>query len=334
MAKKRAGKKPGRSTKRSSKHPGPAVQLVKIIGGLGLLVVLVVVAAFLAYHLLQTPNRTADVSEPPMAPLSVPSVAPPQIPRFEVYPQKDRPAKPLDHVRPLPDDGKPLVAIIIDDLGYDHAMAERFLSLNADLTFSMLPYGPFSRRIADEARSKGRELMLHLPMEPDEYPRIDPGPGALLDRMRPDELIAQLKSDLDQVPGLKGVNNHMGSRMTASPKRMRQVFSILKKRGLYFVDSRTTVETVAPQSARLLHVPFAQRDIFIDHLDEPAFIHKQLKQLLKRAYRQGYAVGIAHPHANTIEALDQFLPRLKKEVDIVPASMVVRAVMYAKANGG
>lgn len=297
-----------------------------------MLTALVVAAGFLAYYLLRTPERPVAMS-PPETLLPVPYVPPPVKPTYEVYPKKEPPTKPVDKIKTIPARGKPLVAIVIDDIGYDRAMADQFLSLDATLTFSILPYGPFSTEIASKAKENGYELMLHLPMEPNEYPQVDPGPGALLTSMSPDELIRQLNLNLDQLPGLRGVNNHMGSRLTASPERMRQIFSILKKRGLYFIDSRTSAETVANGSAHLLHVPFAERDIFIDHFNDPTFIRKQLDRLVIRARDQGYAVGIAHPHPNTVAAMKEFMPRLKKEVELVPASMVVEAVMYAEANG-
>ena len=104
--------------------------------------------------------------------------------------------------------------------------------------------------------------------------------------MSPDELIGQLREDLDQIQGLRGVNNHMGSRLSASPERMRQIFSILKNHDLFYIDSRTTTETVARPSAQLLQLPFAERDIFIDHVDDPAFIRSQLKRLIRRAQQR------------------------------------------------
>jgi uncharacterized protein len=169
-------------------------------------------------------------------------------------------------------------------------------------------------------------------MEPNEYPAVNPGPGALLANMTPDALIAQLNHDLEQFAGLKGVNNHMGSRLSTSPEQMRQVFSILKKRGLYYIDSRTSTETVAEPSARLLQLAFAERDIFIDHEEDAAFIRSQLAQLIKRAQLQGYAVGIAHPHAVTYKVLQEFLPRLKAKVALVQASTVVQQSMLADAG--
>jgi hypothetical protein len=171
--------------------------------------------------------------------------------------------------------------------------------------------------------------MLHLPMEPNEFPRVNPGPGALMSAMTPDELIDQLNRNLDDVPLAKGVNNHMGSRLTSSSFQMNQIFSILKKRNLFFIDSRTTTETVARQSARLLQVPFSQRDVFLDHVQERAFVEKQILALIKTAKEHGGAVGIGHPYAITLEVLEEMLPEIKKQVDIVPASQMVHLIPYS-----
>jgi polysaccharide deacetylase 2 family uncharacterized protein YibQ len=232
-----------------------------------------------------------------------------------------KPLKPPTPVKQLP-----LVAIIIDDLGYDKKIALKLSKLNARLTFSILPFSPFQKSIARLSREKGFGIMLHLPMEPLEYPNIDPGPGTLLTSMTPDQLTRQLEKDLDAVPYIRGVNNHMGSKMTAESGQMYQIFSILKKRGLYFVDSRTTAETLCIPSARLFQIPFAQRDIFLDHRVEVEFIRKQLKELVRIAQRNGYAVGIGHPHSLTYQVLHEMLPDLRKKIRLVPASEIVHPV--------
>jgi uncharacterized protein len=327
MAKRRAAPK-RRKKKKSARNTDPLLQLVRICGALAVLIFLVVSAGVLARHLLRRPPP--DV--PPVARMAVPPVANHPKPAYEVFPEKELPPKPITKLHQLPGDHPPMVAIVVDDIGYDQQIAEQFLAIDAPLTFSVLPYGPHSRQLAAQARSQGHEVMLHLPMQPNEYPGIDPGPGALLSRMSPDEFIAQLKADLDQIPGLKGVNNHMGSAISTSPERMRQVFTILKKRGLYYIDSRTTAETVARPAAELLHIPFAERDIFIDHVEKEQFIRQQLHQLIRRAQRQGYAVGIAHPHAITYRVLTEFLPQLQHAVQLVPASMVIDTVTLAQAE--
>jgi len=170
-------------------------------------------------------------------------------------------------------------------------MARKFMDLDAVLTFSILPFGPFHRQIADAVDAKGFETMLHLPMEPVEYPHIDPGEGALLTAMTPDELIEQLNRNLEAVPRVRGVNNHMGSRMTASATQLYQIFSILKKRDLFFIDSRTTAETVCKPSARLFQLAFSQRDVFLDNVQQANAVRKQLDQLIEIAESHGHSAG-------------------------------------------
>jgi polysaccharide deacetylase 2 family uncharacterized protein YibQ len=327
MAKKRATPK-RRTKKRSARNTDMALQLMKILGALSVLVLLTVSAGLLARYMLRRP----PTDTPPAAHLMVPPVKKQSKPAYEIFPQKEPPPKPVAKLPQLAGDHPPLVAIVIDDIGYDAQTAEKLLKIDAPLTFSVLPFGPHSREIAAEARSKGHEIMLHLPMQPNEFPAVNPGPGALLSQMKSNEFIGQLEDDLNQIPGLKGVNNHMGSAISTSPERMRQIFSILKKRGLYYIDSRTTAETVARPSAELLQIPFTERDIFIDHREDEQFIRKQLHELIKRAQRQGYAVGIAHPHAITCRVLSEFMPEMKQAVALVPASMVVDAVMMAQAG--
>jgi polysaccharide deacetylase 2 family uncharacterized protein YibQ len=198
----------------------------------------------------------------------------------------------------------PPVALILDDLGYDKKIAEKFLDLDINLTFSILPHSPFQKEIARLASSKGIEIMLHLPMEPVEYP----------------------EDDLSTLPGIKGVNNHMGSKLTAESTQMYQIFSILKQRGLFFIDSRTTADSMGRPSARLFQLPFAERDVFIDHYLKPNFIRNQIKELIRIARLNGSAVGILHPHTMTLKILKEALPELKDQIQLVPASKIVRPV--------
>ena len=130
------------------------------------------------------------------------------------------------------------------------------------ITFSILPFSPHGKKIAGKLGPAGAELMLHLPMEPTEYPRVKPGPGALLSSMSPDLLLKQLRKDLDAVPGVIGVNNHMGSKLTAQSDQMNQIFTVLKQKDLFFIDSRTSPDSKGEASARLFMLRFSQRDIF------------------------------------------------------------------------
>ena len=118
----------------------------------------------------------------------------------------------------------------------------------------------------------------------------------------------------------------MGSKMTAESSQLYQIFSILKKRNLYFIDSRTTSKTLCKPSARLFQIQFAQRDVFLDHLQDADFVRKQIKELIRIAQRNGQAVGIGHPHSVTYEVLREMMPELRKKVKLVPASAIVHPV--------
>jgi len=323
MAKPKTTRKK-KTRRKSRKNKLFQSSLTKVFTSLSILVVLVAIAGMLTHFLIapEEPSKPAAPSK------SVPAAkkSSTQRPTFEIYPSKDVPPVKKPVKSPTLDKQLPLVAIIIDDLGYDKKIALKLSELNAMLTFSILPYSPFQKSIARLSREKGFGIMLHLPMEPLEYPNIDPGPGTLLTSMTPDQLTSQLEKDLDAVPYIRGVNNHMGSKMTAESSQMYQIFSILKKRGLYFVDSRTTSETLCKPSARLFQIPFAQRDIFLDHRVEVEFIRKQLKELVRIAQRNGYAIGIGHPHSLTYQVLHEMLPDLQKKIQLVPASEIVHPV--------
>ncbi|MEE4262054.1 MAG: divergent polysaccharide deacetylase family protein [Desulfobacteraceae bacterium] len=324
MAKRKstAKKKPRRKSRKNKLFNS---SIAKAIGGLAILVVMVAVAGLLAHFLIPTekpsktdqPSKTVPQTQKPLA----------KIPPFEIYPPKDIPLEKPPIKKP-PEDSKqlPLVAIIFDDLGYDKTFAQKLSQLNGGITFSILPHSPYRESIARLADEKGMDIMLHLPMEPFEYPQINPGPGTLLTTMTPDQLIRQLDKNLASVPHIKGVNNHMGSKMTAESSQLYQIFSILKKRNLYFIDSRTSSKTLCKPSARLFQIPFAQRDVFLDHFQDPDFIRKQIRELIRVAQLHGQAVGIGHPHTITYEVLREMMPELQKKVKLVPASEIVHPV--------
>lgn len=323
MAKRKATRKK-KIRRNSSKNKLFQNSPVKIFTGLSILVLLVAIAGLLTHFLITPEKPSKPVAPAKSVPAAKHTIA--KSPTFEIYPSKEIPPVKKPVKSPAPEKQLPLVAIIIDDMGYDKKIAKKLSNLNAMLTFSILPGSPFQKSIARLARDKGFGIMLHLPMEPVEYPDVNPGPGTLLTSMTPDQLTRQLEKDLDAVPFIKGVNNHMGSKMTAESSQMYQIFSILKKKGLYFVDSRTTAETLCKPSARLFQIPFAQRDVFLDHLVKVEFIRKQLKELVQIAQRNGYAVGIGHPHSLTYQVLHEMLPDLQKKIRLVPASEIVHPV--------
>lgn len=317
-SRKKSTRKPRR---RRPKQPALSLYLLKVLIGLAVLVVLVAAAGLLAHRFIQPRPQTARQLPPPST--AVPQV--PQLPRDDTVPGRG-PHEPHPRIRPQPPIEQPAiprVAIIIDDIGYDRPMAQKLLDLDPALTFSVLPFAPHSQALAREIVRRGNELMLHLPMEPIEYPTVDPGPGALLSAMTPDELLAQLRKDLAALPGIKGVNNHMGSRLTAESGRMYQIFTVLKQEGVFFVDSRSTPHTTGRPSARMFHLPFAERDVFLDHERDADFIRGQIEKMIQIAKEQGQSVAIGHPSPTTYQVLRDLLPEIKRQVQLVPASAVV-----------
>lgn len=220
---------------------------------------------------------------------------------------------------------RPLAAVIIDDIGDSREMAGKFFALKAPFTYSILPHTRYPSEIANAARRRGYQVMLHLPMEPNGYPSLDPGAGALLTTMTPDERIRQLKLNLDAVPHVDGVNNHMGSKMTAMSDQMNQIFTVLKKRGLFFIDSRTTAASQCRSAARLFNLPFAERDVFLDHKLRREFISRQIEEFIRIAEAKGQAIAIGHPHQLTYEVLSEALPELRHRLRLVPVSRLVKS---------
>ena len=217
----------------------------------------------------------------------------------------------------------PKIGIIIDDLGYNRTLAESFLALDLPLTFSVLPFAPNTEFIAQKAHKEGHETMLHLPMEPLSYPEVNAGDGVLLESMDEGMILDVLRKDLRQVPFIAGVNNHMGSRFTENEKKMTIVLDELKRRNLYFVDSRTSGGSVALKAAKAIGIPAASRDVFLDnHLSESA-LKIQMERLLGLARHKGSAIGIGHPHEETLELLKRYLLTLDKMVRAVPVSALV-----------
>ena len=338
-------KKPKTTPKRRRKTKPQAIPRgtgIKIAIALALLVGIVVGSGLALQRYLPPAPGTPPAVERPRTPVAVKKIPPRPKPRkaaapskkaptrtkppvYEIYPAKET----VDRtpIRPkVPVSGLPRVAIIIDDIGYDRGLARKFMAFDVPLTFSVLPDSPFGDILVKEIKAHGLELMLHQPMQPREYPQVNPGPGALLSDMTADDLIAQLERNLDRLPGVRGVNNHMGSQLTTESNRMYQVFSVIKKRNLYFVDSRSTADTICRPSAHMFQVPFAERDVFLDHFQEAPFIRKQFRLLVKKAQKHGQAIAIAHPHSLTVQIFKEMLPELKKQVQLVPASEIVHLI--------
>jgi hypothetical protein len=219
---------------------------------------------------------------------------------------------------------RPKVAIVIDDLGGENHISQELLHWDLPLTFSILPFTPHAKTIALEAHRKGKEVILHLPMEPHGYPKIKPGEGAILQEMDEERLLLQLSKDIEAIPYIKGVSNHMGSRLMEDPEKMRIILSELKRRGLYFLDSRTTPQTVGLETAKSLGLRAMERSLFLDHSPEEEDIKQKLERLIQCSLSTGKAIGIGHPRPSTIKSLKEMIPKMQEMgIDIVPLSAVM-----------
>ena len=216
----------------------------------------------------------------------------------------------------------PMIAIVIDDLGVNKKMTKAALSLPAPITASFLSYADDLEQQTEYARKKGHELLLHTPMEPVD-PDFYPGPNALKAGMSAEEIRELLELMLESFDGYVGINNHMGSKFTSDDKSVSVIMDELKKRGLMFLDSLTSPESVAWKQARSKHVPYAVRDVFLDNSRNQTDIMKQLSLLEKLAAGNHVAVAIGHPHKETIRALAKWIPLAKEKGFVfVPVSMI------------
>jgi hypothetical protein len=227
---------------------------------------------------------------------------------------------------PLPplSSGLPKIAIVIDDLGYDRDTTLGFIALEAPLTLAFLPNAPHSRELALLAKEKGREVILHLPMEPYNYPRTDPGPGALLVSMDPETIRRTVEKELSAFPFVVGANNHMGSRFTENRDSLAAVFSVLREKKLFFLDSLTTPHSAVPALAREWGVPYIQRNIFLDNEVREDNIKLQLEKLLQSAQTKGRAVGSGHPYPLSLKVLQEALPGLRQKATLVKITELIQ----------
>ena len=220
------------------------------------------------------------------------------------------------------------IAILIDDIGYDLSPLYELLKIDASLTFAILPHYTHSVDAANIVHRAKREILLHLPMEPHTFPNENPGMGALFLSMSDRQIKEMVDKDLDAIPHLSGVNNHMGSKFMEDETKLDIVFRQLKKRNLFFVDSRTTPLSRGPKIARKLGLPFITRKVFIDNDNNDYMtIFRNLTVSIDREFdnESEAMVMIGHPHLKTIQALKEAIPVLKaRGIDIVPVSALVQ----------
>ena len=223
---------------------------------------------------------------------------------------------------------RPLIAIVIDDVGLSGDRTRDVISLRAPVTIAFLSYAEDLPAKSAAARKAGHEVMVHVPMEP--MAKEDPGPNALTTNLSAAEIRERLDWALGRFEGFVGFNNHMGSKFTSDRALMTQVASIAKERGLLFLDSVTSSTSVAWDVAREQGVPTARRDVFLDNDNAFEPILVQLGRLERVARQDGTAIAIGHPHEATLEALNQWLSDIEKRgFQLAPVSEIVKRRMAA-----
>ena len=217
---------------------------------------------------------------------------------------------------------QPALVVLIDDMGDNLTKGRAAVELPGPVTYAVLPHSPHGDVLARLAVKDGKEIMLHAPMENTHDRPL--GPGALTRALTRAEFVKVLKDDLDTVPGVLGLNNHMGSLLTRLRPQMEWVMEVVRQRQLFFVDSRTTSDSVAWKVAREQGIPYLRRDIFLDHEATTAFVDKQFKKAISIARKEGSAVAIGHPYPVTVAYLKKALPKLDEMgIRLVTASALI-----------
>lgn len=288
-------------------------------------VVAIVAIAYLLHSERPREARRSDIParKPPQRSLDV-EKAPARAKHVHAEPSRTRPA-------PAASDSPRRVVIIIDDIGHDLAPLRQLLAIEAPLTFAVLPDGARSEQAARLIHGKGREVLLHLPLEPRPGKGANPGALVLRTDMKDQEIRARLAREIRTVPHASGANGHMGSRFTEDPDKMAVVLQALRERGLFFIDSRTTPKSRAREAAGRTGIPFAERSAFIDDSPGETEMLNRIRQLTAAADSRQPPVLIGHPYPDTIRSLSRVVPLLAGQgIRIVSASQAVRPVVEGK----
>jgi len=213
--------------------------------------------------------------------------------------------------RIVPLRGAPKIAFCIDDIGFHDKYKRQLVALGSNVTYAILPLLPYSRYFGHLSEKTHADVILHLPL--DTTTDVTPGPGLIVSTMSDADIRELIGRDLDSVPNYVGVNNHCGSRGTADPRLMTVILTELKRRRLFFLDSYTTRDSVVPEVARQVKIPFLQRGVFLDNSDSKESIRIEIGRLEKVAREKGSAIAIGHYRKNTLEVLAKEIPRLKSQ---------------------
>ena len=213
----------------------------------------------------------------------------------------------IESLLTLEEQQRPKIAIIIDDFGYsNNDVIKGFLDIDEKITISVIPGHQFSRWTAHNAKERGKEVIIHMPMEPEKT--VGGAEKYMLSRnLGVGEIEEKIRSAFAEIPEATGMNNHMGSYFTSERQLMRIVINSLKKKGVYFIDSLTSPKSVAYEVAKELGIPTAVRTVFLDNKREKAEIHAQFKRAIDVAKRSGSAIVIGHKYPETLEVLKEMI---------------------------
>ncbi len=219
---------------------------------------------------------------------------------------------------------KPKIAIVIDDMGIDIFKSKQMLEIPEIYNFSYLTYAKNLQSQIDYAKSVGKEILLHIPMESvKKFKAADYGGTYLTTEKSPVKNLEVFKSMLGDITGYIGINNHMGSKFTSNYKQLYSIVNELKNMGLMFLDSKTINSSKGDEIASKIKLPYISRDVFLDDSDNVDDILKSLKHLENIAIEKGYVVAIGHPKTNTITAIKTWLKETKQKYSFVPISFLI-----------
>jgi hypothetical protein len=289
-----------------------------------LLVVVLIAGILFTLESIRSRNINSLQSLPPQGqlyPMPEPPVTVPVPPVEDKNILHREPSRPL---RSSLKKGEALLAVIIDDMGSSIAEAHQLARIGVPLTFSIIPGLGKSRQVAEFAGQSSIEVMIHIPMEPAGYPQQRLEKNGLLLSQSDEEIMKRVNGYFQTVPTAIGANNHMGSRFTEDEAKMIKVLKVLKDKGAFFVDSRTSKASVGYSLAREMGLKTGTRDVFLDNIQDVAYIKGQLAQAAAAARKHGTAIAIGHPRPVTIKALAALLPVMQAEgIRFVPISQLV-----------
>lgn len=288
------------NNKRGGKASKPNLAVV-------LLVFIVIVQSFLLFKAYSPKNKPSANKKPTVPTATKPPVKKP-LPQQQTV---EIPLPPTPTPGPNVANGK--IVIIIDDSGYKKSDCDHLAAIDAPVTISILPELPHSKEVAECAHRQGKEVMLHMPLEPHVFREQYPEHYFIKTAMSSVQISSRLNEALKSVPHIAGINNHEGSKATEDSRVMYIIFKELAKKNLFFVDSRVTNKSVCKHLAEKLQLPFAGRDIFLDNVNERAAIEKQFDELTAKANERGVAVAIGHARPVSWDVMEDKVKELKAQ---------------------